>query len=215
MGSQKWADKRFGERVKAERDHRGWSQAEMAKILSDRGIHPMHPTTVAKIEAGDRSVRINEAVGIADLFEVSLDSLLGRKPGAQRDELQYLLRVLRDTARQSSQQVWSTMETLREQLEELPKDFEHSDMLQRVGYNTWANHLDWAHDELMGLVNLADELMRRQQGTPRLTDEALMELEVPEETLETLTQLRSPKQTFTELKKALMEPEVPKDGSKP
>jgi hypothetical protein len=41
----------------------------------------MHPTTVAKIEAGDRSVRINEAVGIADLFEVSLDSLLGRKLG--------------------------------------------------------------------------------------------------------------------------------------
>ena len=41
----------------------------------------MHATTIAKIEAGSRSVRINEAVGIADLFEVSLDTLLGRKSG--------------------------------------------------------------------------------------------------------------------------------------
>lgn len=213
MGSQKWVDKRFGERVKAERDHRGWSQAEMAKMLSDRGIHPMHPTTVAKIEAGDRSVRINEAVGIADLFEVSLDSLLGHKPGTQRDELQYLLRLLRDTARQSSQQVWATMQTLREQLEELPNDFDNSDMLQRVGYNTWANHLNPAHDELMGLVNLAQELLRRQQGTPELTDEALMGFDVPKEALEALmeSELKSRKQTFTELKESLMEPEVPKD----
>ena len=81
MSMQKWADDRFGKRVKAERERRGWSQAEMAKILSDKGLRPMHPTTVAKIEAGDRSVRINEAVGMADLFEVSMDSLLGRIPG--------------------------------------------------------------------------------------------------------------------------------------
>ena len=40
----------------------------MAKMLADRGVQPMHPTTIAKIEAGDRSVRINEAVEIADLF---------------------------------------------------------------------------------------------------------------------------------------------------
>jgi transcriptional regulator with XRE-family HTH domain len=211
MASQKWTDQRFGERVKDEREARGWSQADMAKMLFDKGIKPMHPTTVAKIEAGVRSVRINEAVGIADLFGVSVDSLLGRKPGDQRNELQYLLRLLRDTARQSSQQVWATMETLREQLEELPKDFEHSDMLQRVGYDTWANHLDRAHDELMELVNLAQELLRRQQGTPELTDEALLELGVPEETRETLMELRSPTETFTELKKALMEPEVPQD----
>ena len=37
----------------------------------------MHPTTVSKIEAAERSVRITEAVGIAELFEMSLDNLLG------------------------------------------------------------------------------------------------------------------------------------------
>ena len=136
----------------------------------------MHPTTVAKIEAGDRSVRINEAAGIADLFEVSLDSLLGRKPRARRDELAYMLRVFRDVAQQSSHQVWATMETIREQLEELPAEFDGADMLQEMGRDTWSGHLYPAFDALMGLVNLSQELLRREQGRPELMDEALLEL---------------------------------------
>jgi hypothetical protein len=36
----------------------------MATMLSDKGI-PMHWTTIAKIEKNDRSVRIDEAAGIA------------------------------------------------------------------------------------------------------------------------------------------------------
>jgi transcriptional regulator with XRE-family HTH domain len=179
MGTQKWADERFGKRVRAEREHRGWSQADMAKMLSDNGIHPMHPTTVAKIEAGDRSVRINEAVGMADLFGVSLDALMGRTQGSHEDELKYSLRVLRDTALQSSQQVWVAMESIRDQLNELPKDFGNSDMLQKVGYEAWSNRLFPTHDALMGLVGVAQELLRRQQGRPELTHEALMEFEVP------------------------------------
>lgn len=70
----------------------------MADKLSDKGIAPMHATTIAKIEAGSRSVRINEAVGIADLFEVSLDSLLGRKQLTQDEELAQDLRVLHGLA---------------------------------------------------------------------------------------------------------------------
>ena len=73
----------------------------MADMLSDKGIAPMHATTIAKIEAGSRSVRINEAVGIADLFEVSLDSLLGRKPGTERSDLTYRLGALAASAHES------------------------------------------------------------------------------------------------------------------
>ena len=167
MGSQKWTDKRFGERVKAERDHRGWSQANMAKMLSDKGIHPMHPTTVAKIEAGDRSVRINEAVGIADLFEVSVDSLLGRKPGPQRNELTYLLRALR----QSSQQVWASLETIRELLEELPGQFDGADRPQTMG-DTWSKYLAPASEALTRLTIASDHLLWREQGRPELSEEA-------------------------------------------
>jgi transcriptional regulator with XRE-family HTH domain len=181
MGSEKWTDKRFGKRVKAKRDARGWSQADMAKMLSDRGIHPMHPTTVAKIEAGDRSVRINEAVGIADLFEVSVDSLLGRKPGAQGSELTYRLREFLDTARQSCQQVWAIMETTREQLKELPTESDSAEKLQKMGYDICRNHLDPAHEALTRLAIASDFLLDHEQRRLEPSAEALMELEVRED----------------------------------
>ena len=43
----------------------------------------------------------------------------GRSASAKDDELTYLLRLLRDTARDSTQQVGATMDAIREQLEEL------------------------------------------------------------------------------------------------
>lgn len=166
MGKHKWADEHFGKTIRARREQRGWSQADMAKMLLDRGVDPMHSTTVAKIEAGDRSVRINEAVGIADLFDVSLDVLLGRGTGVQTNELAFQLRHLRDTARQSSDQVWASTETIREQLKRLPAGFEGADALHQLGDNTCRNFLYPTYDALMGLVNLSHELLRREQGEP-------------------------------------------------
>src|SRR5271163_4440786 len=107
MGSQKWADDRLGNRIKVERENRGWSQVDMANMLSDNGIQPMHPTTVAKIEAGTRSVRINEAVGIADLFEVSLDSLLDRKPRAKRSDVTRRLDALAQRVQELNSRVYT------------------------------------------------------------------------------------------------------------
>ena len=78
MASSKWVDKQFGQGLKKVREERHWTQPQMADMLSDKGIAPMHSTTLAKIEAGTRSVRINEAVAIADLFGLSLDGLLGQ-----------------------------------------------------------------------------------------------------------------------------------------
>ena len=127
-------------------------------MLGDKGIKGIYPTTVAKIESGERAVRIDEATALADLFEVSLDALLGRKQHSQEDELAYLLRLLRDTARDSSQQVGATMETIREQLEELPGGFDSADMLQKVGHDTWSTACTRRYDALMGLENLSQEL---------------------------------------------------------
>lgn len=180
MVSQKWSDERFRERVKAEREHRGWSQADMAKMLSDNGIQPMHPTTVAKIEAGDRSVRINEAVGIADLFKVSVDSLLGRKPAAKRSELTYQLRVLRDNTDKSARQVAAMIRTIRQQLDELPGEFEDADELKEMGYNTLRNCLTPTCKALLEVSYLTEAILQREQKLED-SEEALMELEVPQD----------------------------------
>jgi hypothetical protein len=101
----------------------------MAKVLSEKGI-PMHWTTIAKIEKGDRSVRIDEAAGIADLFETSVDALLGRKvrPG---NDLAYTLRSVLNVARQSGQQTAAIADALGDSLVDLDAlDFDGREQLE-------------------------------------------------------------------------------------
>jgi transcriptional regulator with XRE-family HTH domain len=138
MGRKERTKDYFRKRLKSERDRRGWSQADMAKMLSDKEI-PMHPTTIAKIEAGDREVRIDEAAGIADLFGVSLDALLGRK--GMEDDQSHALSVLAGEAEkvvpdlmQIRERVWRAYQDLAAQW-----DFQSFDEFVTDGA-TW----DWS-----------------------------------------------------------------------
>lgn len=103
MGSQSPVETRFRERVRQERARHGWSQAELSKRLQNKGLQHILPSTVAKIENGDRAVRIDEANALADLFAVSLDGLLGRNLPEQ--DLESTLQALLETARQADSQV--------------------------------------------------------------------------------------------------------------
>lgn len=130
-------------------------------MLVDKGIQPMHPTTVAKIETGDRSVRINEAVGIADLFEVSLDSLLGREIVSESSDFAYRLGMLVSSAHESYLMVGPVMRTVQEPLDELPDGFEGADNLREIGYNA-LNHLKSARKTLAELVSASRDSLQRE-----------------------------------------------------
>ncbi|WP_286274095.1 helix-turn-helix transcriptional regulator [Mycobacterium antarcticum] len=108
---------------------RGWTQTELAKMITDQGVGiGMHWTTIAKIEKGDRSVKIDEAVVIADLFEVSVDSLLGRQ--GKDDRGLYPLRLLKDSARQAEGQVTAVAAALAERMDDAKElDFRGRDSL--------------------------------------------------------------------------------------
>jgi hypothetical protein len=54
-------------------------------------------------------------------------------------------------------------------------------VLQQIGIDTWSTHLAAALEALIRLETLSAKLLRREQGTPELSEEALMELEVPED----------------------------------
>ena len=123
----------------------------------------MHATTIAKIEAGSRSVRINEAVGIADLFEVSLDSLLGRKPGTQGSDLTYRLSALTASAHESYLLVTTIMRTVHEPLEELPDEFEGADNLREMGHNA-LSRLESARKALAELWSASGEFLLREDA---------------------------------------------------
>jgi transcriptional regulator with XRE-family HTH domain len=93
---------KFGKRVRTERENREWSQKELADQMN-RMQDPVagtrtHVTTVAKIEAGDRTVRLDEAVTLAKVFEVSLDWMLGTE---QEHDLAYALDRLTAAAQRS------------------------------------------------------------------------------------------------------------------
>ena len=118
MGKRKWAEDYFSKRVKTERERRDWSQAEMAKMLRDQGIQPMHWTTIAKIEKGERSVRIDEAAGIADLFGISVDTLLGRRAKPKSDLVHTLTNVV-DTGYRASMQIHEMRSAIADRVTDL------------------------------------------------------------------------------------------------
>lgn len=59
----------------------GWSQERLADVANERYALGIHASGIAKIEAGDRDVRITELAAFADLFGASTDAMLGRQSG--------------------------------------------------------------------------------------------------------------------------------------
>ena len=78
----------------------------------------MHWTTIAKIEAGTRAVRIDEAAAIADLLGVSVDHLLGRRARPKSD-LVHALRAAAEAGQHAAWQTTSLEGGLRERVNEL------------------------------------------------------------------------------------------------
>jgi transcriptional regulator with XRE-family HTH domain len=65
----------LGQRVRAFREARGWTQEELARKMKDLGF-TWYQSTAAKTENSARPIRVNEAAALADLFEVRIDDLV-------------------------------------------------------------------------------------------------------------------------------------------
>ena len=93
----------FGRRLRKLRTGTGMSQTEVASQVSALGHHQLHQTAIAKIEAGTRPLRLDEAFDIAhvfnlepwEMFHVTADDLLGDVPDlrARILQLEDLIRV--------------------------------------------------------------------------------------------------------------------------
>lgn len=66
---------RFVAEMVAERERQGLSQSELARRVSAGGLR-MQPPTIWRIEEGERPVRLNEAVLIADALGINLPDLV-------------------------------------------------------------------------------------------------------------------------------------------
>jgi transcriptional regulator with XRE-family HTH domain len=80
---------------------RGWTQEEVAQRMGAYG-YDWHQTIVGRLETAQRPLRLNEAVALASLFEVPVDSLLfaiSYRPAEEVDAEIKGLRKTRELAR--------------------------------------------------------------------------------------------------------------------
>lgn len=69
-------DENFGAMVREYRELRKWSMSELASKLRDAGLTNFHPTTISRMERGERAAKLGEASVIAQVFQVPLDDLV-------------------------------------------------------------------------------------------------------------------------------------------
>lgn len=65
----------FAQRMREQRTTVGISQAQLAQRLRERGVR-LDQSALARIESGDRSVRLGEAVAVADALSATVSGLL-------------------------------------------------------------------------------------------------------------------------------------------
>lgn len=65
----------FGENLRRLREQLGVSQSGLAREMAERGFQ-FHQTTISRIEAGDRPVRLAEATTLAEIVRTSVSMLI-------------------------------------------------------------------------------------------------------------------------------------------
>lgn len=73
----------FARNVRRRREAIGVSQGMVAAIMLSYGFRTWRQTTLAKVEAGERAVKLDEAFALAEIYDISLDDLL-RDCGVER-----------------------------------------------------------------------------------------------------------------------------------
>ncbi|MGH3976134.1 MAG: helix-turn-helix domain-containing protein [Pseudonocardiaceae bacterium] len=66
----------FAQRLRQERESAGFSQAEFAELVSERLSSKIDPSAITRIEGLARTVKLDEAVAMADVLRLPLGALL-------------------------------------------------------------------------------------------------------------------------------------------
>jgi transcriptional regulator with XRE-family HTH domain len=85
------SEENAAERVRLERERRGWSTGELAKRMTEAG-YPINQSSVWRIESGEprRRINLNEAIGFAKVFDLSLEDFLGPSTSSEEKIMQEL-----------------------------------------------------------------------------------------------------------------------------
>ena len=168
MGTQETAEALFARQVRGAREKAGMSQTALAKALSEHGVKA-HMTTVAKIEAGDRSIRLNEAVALSRILGIDLPVPANKPVKFKIDENARLLRHATD-------EYEGTFSLVQGELLMLLGDATYNDMLESMiaQIQEMVDHVRWLTYGAKSVYAIAN-----YQPPPNLpgvhTDEELLE----------------------------------------
>ena len=109
-----WWESTFGEKVRQWRRVRGWSQEELAEMMTMLGFD-MHQTTVAKLERGARPLRVSEAVALSQVFGVPALAVF-HGPGPEQEPWAL------ERMRKHIENIEEGLQFAQEQLQERAKD---------------------------------------------------------------------------------------------
>ncbi|NMN94827.1 helix-turn-helix transcriptional regulator [Antrihabitans stalactiti] len=152
MGTKEPIEKLFARKVKAEREQRGWSQQHLAELVfAQRGDTSTraHRQLLAKIETGNRSVRVDEAVALAEIFQVSLDWMLGSE---REEDLAFALDRLATSAQQSGLDATKIAESMALAERDLVRKIDYAEFRDQLAAGETSNIDGLPIDTLRALV---------------------------------------------------------------
>ena len=79
----------FANKLRELREELGLSQSQLAAALADKHGITLDPTAITSLEGGSRSLRLDEAVAIADVLGVTLPRMLHREIESALDQEQH------------------------------------------------------------------------------------------------------------------------------
>ncbi|MDN4474633.1 helix-turn-helix transcriptional regulator [Demequina sp. SYSU T00192] len=148
-----------------ERDHPNWSLRQVAAQVQAQGVKLDHGA-IRRIEAGERSVRLDEAVAIARALNVSFDALVTDPVLARRQEVVDLLQRL-DEVYEKYEAAYVALESAELALGHAMRDFPDVESARRAvaqwmrtyGHNPDRWHADdWTERFLSGYTLAAEHL---------------------------------------------------------
>jgi len=153
MSEQLSGEQILRERIKDAREARNQSQADVARRMTEVGCK-MHQTAVAKIEAGERRVALDEAITFAQVFGVSLAFLTAPAP---TDETWGQVWIYLEAADAASQRVISARASSKKAQQEL----EASKSEEKMAFDLLTFNSRILSRLLDGMSDVADHLHAR------------------------------------------------------
>jgi transcriptional regulator with XRE-family HTH domain len=91
-----WSEDNLAERVRLEREARGWSTGALAERMTKAG-YPMNQSAIWRIESGTprRRINLDEGIGFAEVFATSLEDLLSPPQLAMHSRVKELIQEVR------------------------------------------------------------------------------------------------------------------------